>query len=82
MEETDVLVAFQLSDSGLRSEFRNFLSDWLEEKLTQVFNGSVTTDQLDELKQKASSLGYEDDHPSDGIVIVEHDTLGLDVTTF
>lgn len=82
MGKTDVVVAFQLSDTGLRSDFRKFLSTFLDEDLTQVFQGEVSSDELAEIKQKAGSIEYEDNTSDDRIIIYENDTLGLEKSSY
>ncbi|MFB6346217.1 MAG: hypothetical protein ABEK50_10655 [bacterium] len=77
MDKNHIVVSFNLSETGLRSRFRKFLSDHLEEDLAQTFSGEVTDDQLKTIKQEAGNVEYEDVEPSDKIIVYEHETLGM-----
>lgn len=82
MDTSDVVVAFQLTETGLKSDFRNFLNKHLVPDTENVFSGEVNQETLDEIKKEAGSVEYEDNNHQDSIVIYIHDTLGINKETF
>lgn len=82
MTDDDIVISFQISDTGTRSDFKDFLKNFVEEDLNQTFSGSVNDDQLEEIKRKAGSVEFRGDDPSDGIVIYENSTLGIETFTY